>query len=125
MRGGKKDRRRALDPGQMRGGGAEARGLALQQRLDEGDALGELFRVRLARPTFLVPLCPAPMPSTARPFDIWSSEAIAAALTAGWRVNRLVTQSATRVCREARATSVADTHGSMALPGVSAMPIIA
>ena len=41
------------------------------------------FAFALARPTFLVPLCPAPMPSTARPFDTWSSEAIAAALTAG------------------------------------------
>src|SRR6266700_4201581 len=51
-------------------------------------------------PTFLVPLCPAPMPSTARPFETWSSEAIAAALTAGCRVSRLVTQSATRALGE-------------------------
>jgi hypothetical protein len=83
------------------------------------------FAFDLARPTFLVPLCPAPMPSTARPFDTWSSEAIAAALTAGCRVRMLLTQIATRVFWEARATIVADTHGSMALPGVSAMPIIA
>jgi len=57
--------------------------------------------------------------------ETWSSEAIAAALTAGCRVRRLVTQSATRVCCEARATIAADTHGSIAFPGVSAMPIIA
>ena len=76
-------------------------------------------------PTFFVPLWPAPMPSTARPFETWSSEAIAAALTAGCRVRRLVTQSATRARREARATIAADTQGSIALPGVSAMPIMA
>ena len=76
-------------------------------------------------PTFLVPLCPAPMPSTARPFEMWSSEAIAAALIAGCRVMRLVTQSATRARRATRATIAADTHGSMAFPGVSAMPIMA
>src|SRR5215831_11481749 len=70
-------------------------------------------------PTFLVPLCPAPMPSTARPFETWSSEAIAAALIAGCRVSRLVTQSATRARRDARATMAADTQGSMAFPGVS------
>jgi hypothetical protein len=65
------------------------------------------------------------MPSSARPFDTWSSEAIAAAVTAGWRVRRLVTHSAIRARRDARATIVADTHGSIALPGVSAMPIMA
>ena len=46
-------------------------------------------------------------------------------LIEAWRLTRLVTQIATRVRRVARATSAADTHGSMALPGVSAMPIIA
>jgi hypothetical protein len=76
-------------------------------------------------PTFLVPLWPAPMPSTARPPEMWSSEAMAAALTAGWRVSRLVTHSARRARRDARATTAADTQGSMALPGVSAMPIMA
>ena len=65
------------------------------------------------------------MPSTARPLEIWSSEAIAPALTEGCRVRRLVTQSATRARREARATNAADTQGSIALPGVSAMPIMA
>jgi len=50
----------------------------------------------------LVPLWPAPMPSTARPFETWSSDAIAAALTAGCRVSRLVTQSATRVAARRR-----------------------
>jgi len=78
-----------------------------------------------ASPMFMVPLCPAPMPSTARPFARWSREAIAAALTAGWRLMRLVTQMATRARRQARATIAADTQGSMALPGVSAMPIMA
>ena len=47
MRRGEKDRWRALDPRQMRGGGAERRRLTLQQRLDEGDAVRELFRLRL------------------------------------------------------------------------------
>jgi hypothetical protein len=37
----------------------------------------------------------------------------------------LVTQSATRALRDPRATIAADTHGSIALPGVSAMPIMA
>ena len=61
----------------------------------------ELVRARLRQPDILVPLCPAPMPSTARPPETWSSEAIAAALTAGCRVSRLVTQSATRAARRA------------------------
>jgi hypothetical protein len=52
-------------------------------------------------------------------------EATAAALTAGWRVRRLVTHSAIRVRREASATPAAETQGSIAFPGVSAMPIIA
>jgi len=65
------------------------------------------------------------MPSTARPFDTWSSEATAAAVIAGCRVSRLVTQTATRARRETRATIAADTQGSMAFPGVSAMPIMA
>ena len=40
-------------------------------------------------PTFLVPLWPAPMPRTARPFARRSREAIAAALTAGWRLSNI------------------------------------
>jgi hypothetical protein len=76
-------------------------------------------------PTFLVPPVAAPMPSTARPFETWSSDAIAAALTAGRRVRRLVTEMAIRVRRDARATIAAETQGSMALPGVSATPIMA
>ena len=75
-------------------------------------------------PRLRVPLWPAPMPSTQRPSARRSSEAIEAAETAGWRVTRFVTQSATRARSHASATIVAATHGSIALPGVSAMPIM-
>jgi hypothetical protein len=37
----------------------------------------------------------------------------------------LVTQSATRARRQLRATIAAEIQGSMAFPGVSAMPIMA
>ena len=75
-------------------------------------------------PTFRVPLCPAPMPRIARPGAIRSSEGIAAAETAGCRVTRLVTHSATSARLVACAAIVAATQGSIALPGVSAMPIM-
>ena len=78
----------------------------------------------LGTPRFRVPLWPTPMPSTARPGASRSSDAIEAADTAGCRVARFVTQSATRARRVSAATSVAATHGSIALPGVSAIPTI-
>src|SRR6516162_3255448 len=53
MRGGEKDRRRALDPRQMRACRAKGRGLTLQQRLDERHALRELARARLRQPDIL------------------------------------------------------------------------
>ncbi len=61
----------------------------------------------------------------ARPGASRSSEAIAAADTAGWREARFVTQSAMRARAVTSATIVAAIHGSIALPGVSAMPIMA
>ena len=75
-------------------------------------------------PRFFVPLWPAPTPRTARPCESRSSDAIAAAVTAGWRVTRLVTHSATFGRVVCSATSVAATQGSRALPGVSATPIM-
>ncbi len=75
-------------------------------------------------PRFFVPLLPAPMPSTARPPLSTSIEAIAAAVVAGWREVRLVTHSATCGCFVCSASSAALTHGSIALPGVSATPIM-
>jgi hypothetical protein len=51
-----------------------------------------------------------------------SSEAIAAAETAGWRETKLLTQIASLDRSVASATIVAATHGSIAFPGVSAMP---
>ena len=81
-------------------------------------------RLELGKPRFRVPLCPAPSPSTIRPGASRSNDETAAAETAGWRDERLVTQSAIRDRRTSRATIVAATHGSIALPGVSAMPIM-
>ena len=75
-------------------------------------------------PILRVPLCPVPRPRIARPGANRSSEAIAAAEVAGWRDSRLLTQSAMRARRVFSATIVAATHGSIALPGVSAMPIM-
>src|SRR2546422_4011232 len=75
-------------------------------------------------PRFLVPLWPAPTPRTARPRESRSSDAMAAAVTAGWRVTRFVTHTATFGRLVCSATSVAATQGSMALPGVSATPIM-
>ena len=49
---------------------------------------------------------------------------MAAAVTAGWRVTRFVTHTATFGRLVCSATSVAATQGSMALPGVSATPIM-
>jgi hypothetical protein len=69
MRRREKDRRRTLDPGQMRAGCAEGRGPALQKRLDERDASARSLAFDFDNPTFFVPLWPAPMPSTARPFE--------------------------------------------------------
>src|SRR5262249_3659228 len=77
---------------------------------------------RLGAPTFRVPLWPTPMPSTARPGARSSIDAIEAADTAGWRVTRLLTHTATRPGRVGAAPSVVATHGSIALPGVSAIP---
>ncbi len=47
-----------------------------------------------------------------------------AAETDGCRDSRLVTQSAIRVFFTIRAVIAVATHGSIALPGVSAMPIM-
>ncbi len=74
-------------------------------------------------PRLRVPLCPLPRPRIVRPGARRSSEAIAAAKTAGWRDSRLVTHNAIRARSTVCATIVAATHGSIALPGVSAMPI--
>jgi hypothetical protein len=62
------------------------------------------------------------MPSTARPGARRSTEAIEAAAIAGWRVTRLVTHTATRARRTCSARIVVATQGSIAMPGVSAMP---
>jgi hypothetical protein len=75
-----------------------------------------------ASPILCVPLYPAPRPRTARPGAKRSSEAIAAADAAGCRDSTLLTQIATRGWAVAAATNAAATHGSMALPGVSATP---
>src|SRR5215510_1324748 len=83
-------------------------------RSDEGPA-GAL-------PTFATPLCPAPMPSTLRLPETTSTDAAADAVTEGCRVTRLVTHVASRMREVAEAAMVMATHGSMALPGVSAMP---
>ena len=50
--------------------------------------------------------------------------AAAIAFAAGWRDNKLVTHNATLGRVECSAINVALTHGSMALPGVSATPIM-
>src|SRR5262249_11038491 len=83
-------------------------------RSDEGSA-GAL-------PTFATPLCPAPMPSTLGPPETTSTDAAADAVTEGCRVTRLVTHVARRTREVTAAARVMATHGSMALPGVSAMP---
>src|SRR5215831_7074930 len=62
------------------------------------------------------------MPSTLRPPETTSTEAAADAVTEGWRVTRLVTHVARRTREVTAAARVMATHGSMALPGVSAMP---
>src|SRR5215471_11901954 len=62
------------------------------------------------------------MPSTLRPPETTSTEAAADAVTEGCRVTRLVTHVARRTREVAAAARVMATHGSMALPGVSAMP---
>src|SRR5437762_450713 len=57
-----------------------------------------------------------------RPPETASTEAAAPAVIAGWRDEKFVTQAA-RPTRSVRvAASVSATHGSIALPGVSAMP---
>src|SRR6516165_11171204 len=53
MRGGEKDRRRALDPRQMRARPAKGRGRALQQRLDERHTFRELALARLRQSDIL------------------------------------------------------------------------
>src|SRR5215470_1117323 len=72
---------------------------------------------RLGAPRLRVPLWPTPMPSTARPGASRSTDAIDAAATAGWRVTRLVTQTATRARRVPSASNVVATQGSIAMPG--------
>src|SRR5215831_1457656 len=62
------------------------------------------------------------MPSTLRPPETTSTEAAADAVTEGWRVTRLVTHVARRTREVTAAARAMATHGSMALPGVSAMP---
>jgi hypothetical protein len=57
-----------------------------------------------------------------RPPAAASTEAAAEAVIDGWRVTRLVTQVASATRDVAAAASVMATHGSSALPGVSAMP---
>jgi len=57
-----------------------------------------------------------------RPPEERSTDAAAEAVMDGWRVTRFVTQVASRTREVAEAASVMATHGSMALPGVSAMP---
>ena len=69
-----------------------------------------------------MPLWPTPTPSTVRPGASRSTDAIEAAATAGWRVTRFVTQTATRARCVSVARSVVATQGSIAMPGVSAMP---
>ena len=79
---------------------------------------------RLGVPKLRVPLWPTPMPSTARPGASRSIDAIEAAAMAGCRVTRLVTHTATRARRTFSARIVVATQGSIAMPGVSAMPIM-
>src|SRR5215469_17027665 len=62
------------------------------------------------------------MPSTLRPPETTSTDAAADAVTEGCRVTRLVTHVASGMCEVTEAAKVMATHGSMALPGVSAMP---
>ena len=64
------------------------------------------------------------MPSTARLGAISSIEAMAAAVVAGWRLVKLPTQARYAASSTDRAARAIVTHGSTALPGVSAMPII-
>src|SRR5229473_339362 len=75
-----------------------------------------------APPTLATPLCPAPIPRMVRPPAARSTEAAAEAVIDGWRVTRLVTHVASRTREVAAAARVMATHGSSALPGVSAMP---
>ena len=75
-----------------------------------------------APPTLATPLCPAPIPRMVRPPAATSTEAAAEAVMEGCRVTRLVTQVARRTREVAAAAMVMATHGSSALPGVSAMP---
>ena len=75
-----------------------------------------------APPTLATPLCPAPTPRMVRPPAAASTEAAAEAVIDGWRVTRLVTQVAIATRDVAAAARVMATHGSSALPGVSAMP---
>src|SRR5215467_496982 len=75
-----------------------------------------------AAPTLATPLCPEPTPRMVRPPEAMSTDAAADAVMAGWRVTRFVTHVASRTREVAEAASVIATHGSMALPGVSAMP---
>ena len=101
-------------------------------RHDAGAPLSAAFRnarpsrrsaARLgAPPTLATPLCPAPTPRMVRPPAAASTEAAAEAVIDGWRVTRLVTQVASATRDVAAAASVMATHGSSALPGVSAMP---
>ena len=73
-------------------------------------------------PMLATPLCPAPMPRMVRPPEARSAEAAAEAVMDGWRVTRFVTHVASRTRVVAAMASVMATHGSMALPGVSAIP---
>ncbi len=57
-----------------------------------------------------------------RPPEARSTDAAADAVMDGWRLTRLVTQVASRTRDVAETASVIATHGSIALPGVSAMP---
>src|SRR5207247_3099270 len=75
-----------------------------------------------APPPLAPPLCPEPTPRMVRPPEAASTDAAAEAVMAGWRVTRFVTHVASRTREVAEAASVIAIHGSMALPGVSAMP---
>src|SRR5690349_14416955 len=75
-----------------------------------------------APPTLATPLWPAPIPRMVRPPAAASTDAAAEAVMDGCRVTRLVTHVARRTREVAPAAMVMATHGSSALPGVSAMP---
>jgi len=122
-RGRDEDGAAVRDPGQMRALSSRqvAGSPASSLRMKVVPAASSPIRERPS-PILRVPLCPVPRPRIARPGASRSSEAIAAADAAGCRDSRLLTQSATRARPVSCAIIVAATHGSIALPGVSAMP---